>query len=48
MNILSDYLKIVSGDYNVDLSSKRVARFTHKNLGLVYWIALETDSSFNE
>lgn len=48
MNILSDYLKIVSGDYIVDLSSKRVARFTHKNLGLVYWIALETDSSFNE
>lgn len=48
MNILSDYLKILSGDYTVDLSSKRVARLTHKSLGVVYWIALEMDSAFNE
>jgi len=39
-------LKIITGDYNVEISSKRISRFTHKELNVQYWIALEKTSSY--
>ena len=37
-------LKIITGDYDVEISSKRISRFKHKELNVQYWIALETSS----
>lgn len=34
-------LKLLSGDYTVELSTKGISRFTHKSKDLVYFIALE-------
>ena len=39
--------KIVSGAYNVVVSSKLLSQFTNTKHNLSYWIALEPDSSFN-
>ena len=39
-------LKILSGDYQVDISEKVVSKFTNKNEPLTYWIALHADSSY--
>jgi hypothetical protein len=38
--------KIVSGAYNVVVSSKLLSQFTNTKHNLSYWIALEPDSSF--
>jgi hypothetical protein len=45
---LVDNLKIMPYDYTVDISSKKISRFTAKNSSkeLVYYIAVEADSSF--
>ena len=39
-------LKIIPGDYTVELSSKFISRFIHKELNVQYWIALEKTSTF--
>jgi hypothetical protein len=39
--------KIVSGAYNVVVSSKLLSQFTNTKHNLSYWIALEPDSTFN-
>jgi hypothetical protein len=39
-------LKIISGDYDVEISSKLISRFSNKELNLKYWIALEKTSSY--
>ena len=39
-------LKIIPGDYEVKLSSKLISQFTHKDMNLNYWIALEKTSTF--
>jgi hypothetical protein len=39
-------LKIISGDYDVEISSKLISRFSNKELNLKYWIALEKSSSY--
>ncbi len=39
--------KIVSGAYNVVVSSKLLSQFTNSKHNLSYWIALEPDSTFN-
>jgi len=39
-------LKIIPGDYSVELSSKFISRFIHKELNVQYWIALEKTSTF--
>ena len=39
-------LKIITGDYDVEISSKRISRFKHKELNVQYWIALEKTSSY--
>lgn len=36
-----DNLKLLSGDYNVQLSRQGISRFTHTTQSLVYYIALE-------
>jgi len=44
MNISN--IKILPGDYDVELSSKLISRFKHKSLNVQYWIALEKTSTF--
>ena len=39
-------LKIITGDYDVQISSKRISTFKHKELNVQYWIALEKTSSY--
>lgn len=39
--------KIVSGAYNVVVSSKLLSQFSNTKHNLSYWIALEPDSTFN-
>jgi len=40
-------LKLVSGDYKVRISKKKVSQFVHTKLTLNYWIAMEHDSIWN-
>lgn len=39
-------LKIIPGDYEVEISSKLISCFKHKDLNVKYWIALEKTSSY--
>jgi hypothetical protein len=39
-------LKILPGDYEVQISSKLITQFSHKSLDIKYWIALEKTSTF--
>lgn len=39
-------LKIIPGDYSVEISSKLITQFTHKELKIQYWIALEKSSTY--
>lgn len=39
-------LKILPGDYDVEISSKLITQFKHKELPLKYWIALEKTSTY--
>ena len=39
-------LKILPGDYEVEISSKLITQFKHKELPLKYWIALEKTSTY--
>jgi hypothetical protein len=39
-------LKILTGDYDVELCSKMISCFKHKELNVKYWIALEKTSSY--
>ena len=43
-------LKIISGDYDVEISSKNISHFINKSndKNVQYWIALEPDSSYTE
>ena len=40
-------LKMISGDYDVAVSSRSIAHFTNTKLPIEYWIALEPDSVFD-
>ena len=42
----AENLKMIPGDYDVDISEKVVSRFTSKTRYLTYWIALETESTY--
>lgn len=44
MNISN--MKIIPGDYDVNISSKLISNFKHKHLNVQYWIALEKTSTF--
>ena len=39
-------LKILTGDYDVEISSKLISCFKHKNVNVKYWIALEKTSTY--
>jgi hypothetical protein len=39
-------LKILPGDYDVEVSSKLISQFSHKELPVKYWIAFEKTSKY--
>ena len=39
-------LKLLSGDYNVSVSSKRISHFKNANVDIEYFIALEPESNY--
>lgn len=41
LSVNIDNLKLLPGDYQVEVSSKLISKFTHTNKNLTYWIALE-------
>jgi len=41
-------MKMLSGDYDVQVSSKSISHFQNKKMPIQYWIALEPDSSFKK
>jgi len=43
----TENLKMMPGNYNVEISSKGIAKFNDPNKGLVYFVTLETSSSYN-
>ena len=45
-NFKVENIKILPGNYEVVVSSKLLSRFTSKNQDLIYYIALEPDSTF--
>ena len=45
-NFKEENLKIVPGNYDVVVSSKLLSKFTNQNIDVVYYIALEPDSTF--
>lgn len=47
VNFKIEKLKVLPGAYTVDISSKKISRFTHTSMPLVYYVAVEADSSFN-
>ena len=40
-----DNLKVLPGDYQVEIAAVGVSRFTHKTRKLTYWVAIEAASS---
>ena len=47
VNLKVENLKMLMGDYQVSISSKKISRFTAVNSDLVYYVAVEADSTFN-
>ena len=45
-NLKVENLKLLAGDYDVTISQKNLARFTSHSRPLVYFIALEPDSTY--
>ena len=45
-NLKVENLKLLAGDYDVILSQKNLAKFSSHSLPLVYFVALEPDSTF--
>ena len=41
-------MKMISGDYDVAVSSKSISHFKNKKLPIEYWIALEPDSTITK
>ena len=46
-NLKVENLKMLSGDYDVVISSKNLARFENHSRPIVYYIAIEPDSTFS-
>ena len=40
-------LKLMSGSYDVEVSSKSISHFTNSAVGVEYWIALEPESTYS-
>ena len=47
-NLKVENLKLISGDYDVVVSKKGMAQFTHHAMPIVYYVAIEPDSTFEE
>ena len=47
MYLKSEYLKLLPGDYSVSISDRVVSRFEHSDIGVTYYIALDSDSVYN-
>jgi hypothetical protein len=47
VNLKVENLKMLMGDYQVSISSKKISRFTAVSSDLVYYVAVEADSTFN-
>jgi hypothetical protein len=47
-NFKLDNLKLFEGDYSVEISKTVISLFTHKNLDLKYWVAMENTSTYSE
>jgi len=47
-NLKVENLKLISGDYDVVVSKKGMAQFTHHGMPVVYYVAIEPDSTFEE
>ena len=43
---LTERMKMLPGDYDVELSAKKISRLTSSDGKLTYWIALEQDSTY--
>jgi hypothetical protein len=48
LNFKVENIKILPGSYNVTISSKLLSRFVSEDKNLVYYIALEPDSNYDE
>lgn len=46
VNLKVENLKMLPGDYEVSISSKKISRFKAPNSDLVYYVAVEADSTF--
>ena len=47
-NLKVENLKLINGDYDVVVSKKGMAQFTHHGMPIVYYVAIEPDSTFEE
>ena len=47
VNLKVENLKMLPGDYNVSVSSKKISRFQSTVTDLVYYVAVEADSTFD-
>jgi hypothetical protein len=47
MNFKMENLKILDGNYDVQVSSKGISHFNNADVDLEYFIALEPDSKYN-
>lgn len=45
-NIKIENLKMVNDDYNVSISNRRISKFASASSDLVYYVAVESDSTF--
>ena len=41
-------LRFVPGNYIVDFTETVISQFTHEDLDLTYWVALETTSKYGD
>lgn len=47
VNLKVENLKMLPGDYTVSVSSKKISRFQSTSTDLVYYVAVEADSTFD-
>lgn len=47
VNLKVENLKMLPGDYDVSISSKKISRFKSPSSDLVYYVAVEADSTFD-
>ena len=47
VNFLVDILKFIPGEYQIDISTKRISRFKSTTSDLVYFVGIEQDSIFS-